>query len=274
MSLTCRSLPPCSVDELFINTIRQCTSLGRNDISKFTSRLGYHKHYLTCVKIHLERETFLSGILSGFLSPAFPLQCDRSHALLDCCVCYCFTVRRSPRLHRRGIALAQTCRVSRSRKTYQPSDPNYRIRRSLETRPLTPSVITSISPVHALLPLSLPTLWTTPAGRLLPARPHTSSAVFTAKDVPSRSDASESTWGWLPAGRAGEGPQRPLPRPGTPAAHPAPGRWGQVTASGHRRTHGPPSGAAEAVAGPGLNHSLGVWCYHVLRQRYAFVPGG
>lgn len=41
----------CSADELFINIIRKCRSLGRNDIRKFSSRLGHHNHCLMWAKM-------------------------------------------------------------------------------------------------------------------------------------------------------------------------------------------------------------------------------
>lgn len=292
MSLTSRSLPPCSVDELFINTIRQCTSLGRHDISKFTSRRGYHKHCLTWVKIYLERETFLSGILSGFLSPAFPLQCDRSHAPLDCCVCHCFTVGISPLLHRRDITLAQICQINQLCKSYWPSDPNSPPQAVLGNKAADPTcyyqlLSSSCSAFpFAFLVCELP--WRGACSLPGPAPPHcaTPAALPLAGALPFnlRSRGRALPLGCLrkhlgipggmaaPAGWQGRGRgTATTTMTGDTHCPPALGRRGQLTSSGRRRTHGRASDAAKAVAGPDLNSSLGMQCYQVLRETHAFV---
>lgn len=102
----------CSVDELFINVIRKCRSLGRNYVSKFTSRLGHHKHCLMWAKMFGKRD-FPTGNFVWVSAPCLPIAMQSFPCPLEL-LClpllrHCFTLGISPFLILSNHLIAQDC---------------------------------------------------------------------------------------------------------------------------------------------------------------------
>lgn len=175
----------CSADELFINIIRKCRSLGRNDIRKFSSRLGHHNHCLMWAKM-FGKTDFPTQNFVWVSTPCLPLAIQSFPCPLGL-LCL-------PLLHHWDIRFVKSADCTKWTSWVIWIHHN---RQTLEMTFPIPPVIIIFSPISPWLPLCPPGTWTPLSGcclcctralpwaGALPSGPHN-------QDLPSWSGASKS----------------------------------------------------------------------------------